>query len=56
MLCNACGIYYSRHHSLPKRKKVRERAWPLADYGGNQIPLLPETAPQQSDLIWMYVV
>ena len=23
VLCNACGIYYSRHHSLPKRKKVR---------------------------------
>lgn len=22
VLCNACGIYYSRHHSLPKRKKV----------------------------------
>ncbi|KAG2440334.1 hypothetical protein HXX76_004439 [Chlamydomonas incerta] len=23
VLCNACGIYFSRHHSLPKRKKVR---------------------------------
>ena len=22
VLCNACGIYYSRHHSLPKGKKV----------------------------------
>lgn len=22
VLCNACGIYYSRHHSLPKRKKA----------------------------------
>lgn len=22
VLCNACGIYYSRHHSLPKRKKM----------------------------------
>lgn len=22
VLCNACGIYYSRHHTLPKRKKV----------------------------------
>ncbi len=22
VLCNACGIYFSRHHSLPKRKKV----------------------------------
>ncbi|GLC33829.1 hypothetical protein PLESTM_000124000 [Pleodorina starrii] len=21
VLCNACGIYFSRHHSLPKRKK-----------------------------------
>ncbi|GAX83488.1 hypothetical protein CEUSTIGMA_g10913.t1 [Chlamydomonas eustigma] len=22
VLCNACGIYYSRHHTLPKRKKA----------------------------------
>ncbi|KAG2497942.1 hypothetical protein HYH03_004204 [Edaphochlamys debaryana] len=22
ILCNACGIYFSRHHALPKRKKV----------------------------------
>ena len=22
VLCNACGIYYSRHHSLPKKKKA----------------------------------
>ena len=26
VLCNACGIYYSRHHALPKRKKVRGAA------------------------------
>lgn len=25
VLCNACGIYYRRHHALPKRKaKVEE--------------------------------
>mmetsp|Transcript_9243 Transcript_9243/g.19766 ORF Transcript_9243/g.19766 Transcript_9243/m.19766 type:complete len:463 (+) Transcript_9243:385-1773(+) len=24
VLCNACGIYYSRHHSLPKRKKLTQ--------------------------------
>ncbi|MEW5303307.1 MAG: hypothetical protein WDW36_006012 [Sanguina aurantia] len=22
ILCNACGIYFSRHHALPKRKKI----------------------------------
>lgn len=22
VLCNACGIYYSRHHSLPRKKKA----------------------------------
>lgn len=25
-LCNACGIYYSRHQALPKRKKVKTEA------------------------------
>jgi hypothetical protein len=22
ILCNACGIYYSRHNTLPRRRKV----------------------------------
>uniref|UniRef100_A0A7R9V485 GATA-type domain-containing protein n=1 Tax=Chlamydomonas euryale TaxID=1486919 RepID=A0A7R9V485_9CHLO len=37
VLCNACGIYYSRHHSLPKRKKNVFGTPPMAaeDNGGS---------------------
>ncbi|PNH12452.1 hypothetical protein TSOC_000606 [Tetrabaena socialis] len=46
VLCNACGIYFSRHHSLPRRKKVpgnsSRSAKPASHASGKQSILCDE--------------
>eukprot|EP00798_Chlamydomonas_sp_ICE-L_P005734 gene5734-6023_t len=47
ILCNACGIFYSRHHSLPKRKKTPPQLSGIKDAGDALLDTRDQPQPLQ---------